>query len=70
MKITVNGDRRDVDASNVMELWENEPQAAETEDAKGIAIAINGAVVRRVAWAQTPLADGDSVEIVRAMQGG
>ena len=39
-------------------------------DGRGVAVALNGAVVRRADWATTPLAAGDTVEIVRAMQGG
>jgi sulfur carrier protein len=37
---------------------------------RGIAVALNGAVVPRAAWAGTPLRPGDKVEIVRARQGG
>jgi sulfur carrier protein len=37
---------------------------------RGIAVALNGAVVPRAAWPQTTLHAGDSVEIVRARQGG
>ena len=37
---------------------------------RGIAVALNGAVVPRAAWAETKLRAGDSVEIVRARQGG
>ena len=37
---------------------------------RGIAVAVNGAVVPRAAWAHTQLRPGDSVEIVRARQGG
>jgi sulfur carrier protein len=37
---------------------------------KGIAVAVNGAVVPRASWPATPLKPGDSVEIVRARQGG
>ena len=37
---------------------------------RGIAVAINGAIVPRAAWPQTRLSPGDSVEIVRAGQGG
>ena len=33
-------------------------------------IAISGAIVPRAAWAQTALRPGDSIEIVRAFQGG
>ena len=39
-------------------------------DGRGVAVALNGAVVPRAAWPQTPLKPGDSVEIVRARQGG
>jgi len=37
---------------------------------RGIAVALNGAIVPRAAWPQTQLRPGDSVEIVRARQGG
>ena len=37
---------------------------------RGIAVAVNGAMVPRAAWPQTTLQPGDSVEIVRARQGG
>ncbi len=37
---------------------------------RGIAVALNGAVVPRAAWPATPLKPGDNVEIVRARQGG
>jgi sulfur carrier protein len=35
-----------------------------------LAVAVNGAVVRRGDWATTALAPGDEVEIVRPRQGG
>ncbi|NVO17908.1 MAG: sulfur carrier protein ThiS [Rhodoplanes sp.] len=37
---------------------------------RGIAVALNGRVVPRTAWADTPIAPGDAVEIVRARPGG
>jgi sulfur carrier protein len=37
---------------------------------RGIAVALNGAVVPRADWPATRLNPGDSVEIVRARQGG
>ena len=43
-------------------------KAVDTEQ-KGIAVALNGAVVPRAAWPATQLRPGDSVEIVRARQG-
>jgi sulfur carrier protein len=60
---------------------ESEPLAVPTLDAllaekavdtqqRGIAVALNGSVVPRAAWRDTALKAGDSVEIVRARQGG
>ena len=37
---------------------------------RGIAVALNGSVVPRAAWRATAFKAGDSVEIVRARQGG
>jgi sulfur carrier protein len=35
-----------------------------------LAVAVNGAVVRRGEWETSPLGPGDEVEIVRPRQGG
>lgn len=37
---------------------------------KGIAVAINGKVVRRSAWEETAIADGDSLTVIQAVCGG
>jgi sulfur carrier protein len=37
---------------------------------RGVAVAVDGEVVPRSAWAETPLSDGQKVEIVGAIQGG
>ena len=66
---------------NIRVNGENEPFAATTLEAllaekavdtgqRGIAVALNGAVVPRGAWPATQLRAGDCVEIVRARQGG
>lgn len=39
-------------------------------DRKGVAVAVNGSVVRRADWAGTALHAGCAVEIVTAKQGG
>ncbi len=39
-------------------------------DARGVAVALNGAVVPRAQWTAAALAAGDRVEVIRAMQGG
>jgi sulfur carrier protein len=36
----------------------------------GVAAAVNEAVVPRSQWPDTPLSDGDRVEILTAVQGG
>ncbi|HEY7143046.1 MAG TPA: sulfur carrier protein ThiS [Streptosporangiaceae bacterium] len=41
-----------------------------TRAGAGVAAAVNGAVVRRPDWGGTSLADGDSVEVLTAVQGG
>jgi sulfur carrier protein len=70
MKLTVNGQARDCEATNLAELWCNETAALEISEPRGFAISLNGAVVRRAAWPVTTLRDGDAVEIIRAMSGG
>jgi sulfur carrier protein len=39
-------------------------------EARGVAVAIEGEVVRRSDWAAVRLRDGQVVEVVRAVQGG
>ena len=41
-----------------------------TSAVTGIAVAVNGAVLRRGEWESTLLADGDQVEVLTAVQGG
>ena len=36
----------------------------------GLAVAVNGQVVPRRAWATHPIAAGDRIEVVGAVQGG
>ena len=40
------------------------------EEARHIAVALNGEVKRRDELAKTQLSDGDSIEVVRAVGGG
>jgi sulfur carrier protein len=65
--IRVNGESEPLAAATLDALLAE--KAVDTEQ-KGIAVALNGAVVPRAAWPATRLRPGDSVEIVRARQGG
>ena len=66
-EIRVNGEVEPLGAATLAALL-----AEKTVDTgqRGIAVALNGAVVPRAAWRETLLRAGDSVEIVRARQGG
>jgi len=70
MMLTVNGEPRDSAVTNLIELWRSETKHLNLDSPKGYAIALNGALVRKDKWPSTALADGDRIEIVRAIQGG
>jgi sulfur carrier protein len=40
------------------------------EETRGVAVALDGEVVRRAEWESTPLAEGRRVEVLTAIQGG
>jgi len=65
--IRVNGQDEPLAAATLAALLEE--KAVDTGQ-RGIAVALNGAIVPRSAWPQTKLSAGDNVEIVRARQGG
>jgi sulfur carrier protein len=65
--IQVNGTSEPLAAATLAALLAE--KAVDTNQ-RGIAVALNGAVVPRAAWPATPLRPGDNVEIVRARQGG
>ena len=65
--IRINGHDEPLVAATLLALLEE--KALDTGQ-RGIAVAVNGAVVPRAAWPHTQLRPGDSVEIVRARQGG
>lgn len=68
VELTVNGTARSTAPdTTVEELME---QLGIDTDARGVAVAVNGVVVPKSAWADTRLADGDSVEVIHAVQGG
>jgi len=65
--IRVNGESEPLAAATLQALL---AEKAIDTDQRGIAVALNGAVVPRAAWPATLLRPGDSIEIVRARQGG
>ncbi|HYF87215.1 sulfur carrier protein ThiS [Azospirillum sp.] len=65
--LRINGREEPLSAASVAELLAARGIAA---GAPGVAVALNGAVVPRRRWLETPLQPGDSLEIVRPIQGG
>ncbi len=65
MVLIVNGERREITATHVDALL------GELDfQGQHLAVAVNYDVVPRARWAETPLKDGDQVEILTPRQGG
>ncbi|MFL6799777.1 MAG: sulfur carrier protein ThiS [Xanthobacteraceae bacterium] len=65
--IRVNGADEPLAADTLSSLL---VQKAVDPGQRGVAVALNGAIVPRSDWPRTELRPGDAVEIVRARQGG
>ncbi|MFL5872234.1 MAG: sulfur carrier protein ThiS [Solirubrobacterales bacterium] len=68
MRIELNGSSRDLPEGATLDLAVRESGAG--EGARGVAVALDGEVVPRGAWAATPLREGQAVEVLAAIQGG
>jgi len=66
MEITLNGEPRAATAG----LSLAQAVALVTDAETGVAVAVNGDVIRRAVWEATQLSDGDQVEVLTAVQGG
>ena len=67
MTLEVNGERRELSLADATLA---EVLAALGIEARGVAVACNDRVVRRGEFAQQRVAEGDRIEIVRAVAGG
>ena len=65
MRVIVNGEQREI-ASRSVEALLSELEYEGTH----FAIAVNYDVLPRSRWAQTPLNNGDEIEIITPRQGG
>jgi sulfur carrier protein len=66
MRVTVNG--RDRSFSRIPSV--DDLVSSLVPMRRGVAVAVNGTVVPRSIWAEVTLADGDTVEVLTAAQGG
>ena len=68
MKIILNGEPRQItdglDVRDMLAAIDLDPEQ------KGIAVAVNAAVVPRGDWASTQISEGDQVDVIHAVQGG
>ncbi len=66
MKATVNGEQRTLDLGTTVARLLTELGVRDS----GIAVAVNDRIVRKAAFDDVALQDGDAVEIIRAVAGG
>ncbi len=66
MRATINGETRELaDGTTVAELLEQLGLIR-----NGIAVAMNDRVVRRAEYGSSKIAEGDAIEIIKAVAGG
>jgi sulfur carrier protein len=68
MTILLNGEPRDVPPGTTVRALLDALEVP--GGARGVAIAVDAAVVPRAEWETTRIDDGARVEVVRAIQGG
>jgi thiazole synthase len=68
MRIELNGEQRELTATATLADAVRESGAPDA--VRGVAVALDGEVVPRGEWEATPLREGQSVEILAAIQGG
>jgi sulfur carrier protein len=66
IEVTINGDRRHVEPGQTLEQFLTGRQL----EPRMVVIERNGEIVARDRLGETPLVEGDSIEIVQMMAGG
>ncbi|MFB9906069.1 sulfur carrier protein ThiS [Allokutzneria oryzae] len=66
MRIRLNGKETSVEVGSTVA----DVVASLGAPSSGVAVAVDGDVVPRGAWAETPVRDGAVVEVLTAVQGG
>ena len=72
MKIKINGSeflypQRDASLEKVLLMFLSKDKV---EQIRGVAVAINGELIRRGAWVNYKVQEGDELEVLTATQGG
>lgn len=66
MNVVINGEAREVAADAALASVLQDFGVAE----RGVAVAVDGAVVPRASWSDTALRPGTTIEVLTAVQGG
>jgi len=68
VRVVLNGERRDLGPDATVR--EAVAATGAPSEGRGVAVALDGEVVPRRLWDEIALAEGQRVEVVRAVQGG
>ena len=68
MRVLVNGEPHELDDDAT--LVDAVAAAGAPASGRGLAVAVDGEVVRRAEWAAAPLREGQRIEVLQAVQGG
>ena len=68
MNVTLNGERAELHSGAT--IADAVARAGVEGPGRGVAVAVDGEVVPRGEWEDRPLSEGESVEVVHAVQGG
>ena len=68
MRVVLNGQLRELGDGATVE--DAVAASGAPESRRGVAVAVDGEVVPRGEWASTTLREGQSVEVLQAVQGG
>lgn len=68
MELTINGEKKTIEKADT--LADVMAALGFSPDTKGVAAALNTAVVPRSQWNTARIKPGDAIEIIHAVQGG
>jgi len=68
MRVSINSEKKDIEHVDTLEALLR--LVGVSSETRGVAVALNGEVVPKSAWASARVQEGDAVEVIHAVQGG
>ena len=68
MRVSINSEKKDIEHVDTLETLLR--LVGVSSETRGVAVALNGEVVPKSAWASARVQEGDAVEVIHAVQGG